>query len=539
MNLIPKSWLKSFLPLFSRTPTTSQRSTPPSCFRPLLEELASRILPSSVPLALTGFNDDLVYGAGETSPLTGTNTTFDGSLVLGGNGATNVPAGEGLPVGTITSAVNPAVVFDMQSYSNNVDNAFQLTGATPPATINGGVANPTGTLTLSTPTANLSILHLLVASGNGATTATITLNFAGGTTAQFAGESILDWTNGTGAAISGIGRIQATSDGTPSDTLGNLHELDLTLPVADQGLTLNSVTFTQTSAGANSTSDIFAISADLAPPSVTSISPTFGPAAGGTLVTITGTDLIGATAVDFGTTAALAFSVVNDTVIDAETNPGSGVVDVTVTTAAGTSATSPADRFIYVAAPTVTSISPTSGPLTGGTTVTITGASFSGASAVDFGTTPATSFTVVSPTTITAHDPAGTGVVDVTVTTAAGTSATSPADRFIYVPAPTVMSINPTSGPLTGGTTVTITGASFTGASAVDFGTTPATSFTVDSPTTITADNLAGTGVVDVTVTTDGGTSATSPADQFTYSAAPTVMSISPTSGPLTGGTAW
>ena len=75
---------------------------------------------------------------------------------------------------------------------------------------------------------------------------------------------------------------------------------------------------------------------------------------------------------------------------------------------------------------------------------------------------------------------------------------------------------------------MTITGTGFTGATAVDFGTTPATDVTVVSDTTITADSPAGTGTVDVTVTTPAGASATSPADQFTYTvvAAPTVMSL-------------
>ena len=235
-------------------------------------------------------------------------------------------------------------------------------------------------------------------------------------------------------------------------------------------------------------------------------------------------------AVDFGTTPATSFTVVSATTITADDPAGTGVVDVTVTTSGGTSATSPADQFTYTAAPTVTSISPTSGPQTGGTLVTITGASFTAATSVDFGTTPATSFTVVSPTTITADDPAGTGVVNVTVTTPGGTSATSPADQFTYVAAPTVTSIRPTSGPLTGGTTVTITGTILTGATAVDFGITPATSFTVLSATTITADDPAGSGVVNVTVTTAGGTSPTSPADQFSYVPAPTLTSINPTS---------
>ena len=83
-------------------------------------------------------------------------------------------------------------------------------------------------------------------------------------------------------------------------------------------------------------------------------------------------------------------------------------------------------------APTVTSVSPTSGSATGGTSVTITGTNLSGATAVKFGSTSATSFTVTSANSITATAPAGTGTVDITVTTADGTSAASAASRFAY-----------------------------------------------------------------------------------------------------------
>jgi hypothetical protein len=163
--------------------------------------------------------------------------------------------------------------------------------------------------------------------------------------------------------------------------------------------------------------------------------------------------------------------------------------------------------------------------------VTITGASFSGATAVDFGTTPATHVTVVSNTTITADSPTGNGVVDVTVTTPVGTSPTSAADLFTYLAAPAVTGLSPTNGPLAGGTSVTITGTGFTGATAVDFGKT-AVAFSVVSSTKITADSPAGTGVVDVTVINSIGTSVTSAADQFTYVVAPAVSAVSPTSGP-------
>ncbi|MBS0516965.1 MAG: IPT/TIG domain-containing protein [Proteobacteria bacterium] len=274
-------------------------------------------------------------------------------------------------------------------------------------------------------------------------------------------------------------------------------------------------------------------------PTVTSIAPTSGPTAGGTTVTITGTNFTGATAVKFGTVSALPFTVIGSTQITVTAPAGAaGMVDVTVTTAGGTSATSAADQYTYVAAPTVTSIAPTSGPTAGGTTVTITGTNFTGTTAVKFGATNATSFTVNSATQITATAAAGAaGMVDVTVTTAGGTSATSAADQYTYVAAPTVTSIAPTSGPTAGGTTVTITGTNFTGTTAVKFGATNATSFTVIGSTQITATAPAGAGTVDVTVTTAGGTSATSAADQYTYLAAPSVTSISPATGPVAGGT--
>lgn len=90
---------------------------------------------------------------------------------------------------------------------------------------------------------------------------------------------------------------------------------------------------------------------------------------------------------------------------------------------------------LAVPGPTVTSISPVSGSPAGGTSVTITGTGFTGATAARFGGTVATSFTVVSSTSITVTAPAGSaGVVDITVTTAAGTSATSSADQFTYIP---------------------------------------------------------------------------------------------------------
>jgi len=88
--------------------------------------------------------------------------------------------------------------------------------------------------------------------------------------------------------------------------------------------------------------------------------------------------------------------------------------------------------------PTVTAVNPTSGPTTGGTVVTIIGTNFTGVTAVQFGGSFASSFTVISSTELNAATPAGSGTVDVTVTNPDGTSATSAADQYTYVAAPIV-----------------------------------------------------------------------------------------------------
>lgn len=120
---------------------------------------------------------------------------------------------------------------------------------------------------------------------------------------------------------------------------------------------------------------------------------------------------------------------------------------------------------VNAALPTVTSVSPASGPTTGGTYVTISGSNFSGVTAVKFGSKSATNITVVNTTQITASSPAGmAGTVDVTVTSSGGTSATSAADQFTYSAAQQTQTItfaNP--GPQIFGTTPTLTATSSSG----------------------------------------------------------------------------
>jgi hypothetical protein len=262
-------------------------------------------------------------------------------------------------------------------------------------------------------------------------------------------------------------------------------------------------------------------------PIITSVNPTAGSVAGGATVTITGTNFTGASTVFFDGSAATSYTVNSNTQITAIAPAhAAGVVDISLSGPLGNTAVSASDHFTYVAPPGVTGISPTSGPATGGTSVVITGTGFTSATAVYFDGSATSTFTVNSDTQITAISPAGTGTVDVTVTTAGGTSAASSADQFTYVAAPTIAGLSPNTGPATGGTSVVITGTGFTGAIAVHFDGSAATSFTVNSDTQIAAVSPVGAGTVDVTVTTVGGTSATSSADQFTYRAITTTTLI-------------
>jgi hypothetical protein len=153
--------------------------------------------------------------------------------------------------------------------------------------------------------------------------------------------------------------------------------------------------------------------------------------------------------------------------------------------------------------PTVSSVSPNIGPTTGGHTVTIGGTNFVSGATVLFGTTPATSVTFVSSTKLTAVTPKHTaGLVSVSVKDSNGTG--DLANAYTFTNGPAVFTISPGGGPITGGTTVTLTGANLKPVSQVLFGSTAATIQSTSSSQVVVT-SPSGVGRVGVTVKSANG----------------------------------
>jgi len=253
----------------------------------------------------------------------------------------------------------------------------------------------------------------------------------------------------------------------------------------------------------------FKLSGTGAAPIIGTFTPTSG--ANGTVVTINGTNFTGATAVSFGGTATTSYTVNSATIITAIVGNGStGTISVTTPSGTATSA----GTFTFVTKPSITSFSPTSA--VSGASIVVTGTNFTGATAVGCGDTAVASFTVNSSTQITAVLGNGdTGNIE--VVTPGGTATSSAIFTFLYKPVINAFSPITTAS----GSSVVILGQYFTGTTAVSFGGTPATSFSIDSDYQITAIVASGSSG-SVNVTSPGGTSSLDGFTLATESSTPT-----------------
>jgi hypothetical protein len=274
-----------------------------------------------------------------------------------------------------------------------------------------------------------------------------------------------------------------------------------------------------------------------ATPTFVSIVPSGGPTAGGNTVTINGTNFVPSyTTVTFGGVSAANVVVAGNGLsltCVAPARPAS-----TVTVVIGTPAGFVTTNYTYVSGPTVTSISPAHGPVTGTQSVTIGGTGFlAGQTSVTIGGIAATAVNVTSTISLTCTRPAGSiqDAVDVAVTTPGGTGTL--VDGYNYWNVPTLASTSPAAGNVAGGNTITLTGTNFVaGQTSVTIRGVTAGNPQVSSLTTMTCVVPGPTtaGPAAVVVTTPGGDSVQ--AVNYQYMNAPTLSGLNPTNGPDDGG---
>ncbi len=362
---------------------------------------------------------------------------------------------------------------------------------------------------------------------------------------------------GTSVTIAGTHLLDAsrvTLDGAPAAVTA---QTDTQLVVTAPPHTAGAVDLSVTTGGGSATSASAFTYQDPAP-AVSGVSPLSGPAAGGTSVTITGAHFAPGAKVTFGGAAVPNVAILSDMQISMTTPAGTAGSALVVVTNADTQSSTPGVAFTYLAAPTIASITPNTGPVSGGTSVTISGDYLDKATVRVDGLTASvtqpgtTSIVITTPAVTDAH------AADVTVTTAGGTAtitggftyqaisrqsrtaAVAPSQSSLSAAAvPTITTVSPASGTTNGGTSVVLTGTGFTGATGVTFGGAAATAFTVNTDTQITATAPAhAAGAVNVSVTTSGGTGTRTNGYTYTAASAPTVTSLNVTSGTTNGGTA-
>ena len=460
------------------------------------------VLPTLTSLAPTSG----VQGTAVVVTLNGTGLTGATTVNFSGTGVSAVVTGSTATTVTATFNITATAATGTRSVS---------------VTTPGGTTNIlTGAFTVlpSTPT----LTSLAPTSGAQGTTVVVTLNgtnLTGATTVNFSG-------TGVSAVVTGSTATTVTA----SFTVG---------PTAATGA--RNVSVTTPSGTSNILTGAFTVTPGTL--TLTSLAPTSGAQGTAVVVTLNGTGLTGATAVNFSgagvsavVTGSTATTVTATFTITA--TAATGARNVSVTTPAGTTNTlTGAFTVLSSTTPTLTSLNPNTGRPASTVVVTLNGTNLAGATTVNFtGTgvsavvTGSTATTVTATFTITAG--AGLGTRGASVTTPAGT--TNILNPAFTVVAPTLTTLAPNTGRPASTVIVTLSGTNLTGATAVNFtGTgvsavvTGSTATTVTATFTITAGAALGTRGVSVT-TPGGTTNLVNPA--FTV-VAPTLTSIAPATG--------
>lgn len=276
-------------------------------------------------------------------------------------------------------------------------------------------------------------------------------------------------------------------------------------------------------------------------PQLISVSPTHGLISGGAFLLLNGSGftpgmqvLVGGVACSYPPEISLFES---SSAVGCITGAhAAGVVDVEMINSNGIS-TLLSNGYLYSSssgypAPSVTSISPASGPSIGDTLVTITGTGFLSGAVVNVGSGSCGSVSVLSSTQLTCiTNGAGAGTDAVTVRNIDAQQG-SLNNGFTYVsapitsPAPTISGVAPASAGSNGGTTITLSGTGFLSGAVVRVGGVFCSSTHVVSANSITCVIPgAAPGAVTLEVQNTDTQSATL-GSEFTYTLAPVYSSL-------------
>jgi uncharacterized protein (TIGR03437 family) len=339
--------------------------------------------------------------------------------------------------------------------------------------------------------------------------------------------------------VTGGGTLVKVSSGAAVSSVNVISATQLTATFAISGAASGSANVSVTTSGGTSGTVPFSYSPPV--PTLTSVSPNSGARGTGVTVTLAGTNFIAGATVSSGNAGVgvSGVNVVSSTQINAiftiSAGASLGAGNVTVTTSGGT--TGAVSFTVTGGAPTLTSISPTSGVAGTSIPVILTGTNFiSGATVnVSIAGVSVSGVTVVSATqidaTFTSSACASLGG-NVTVTTSGGT--TGPVSFAFTSAAPTLTSISPNSGVAGTSVLVTLTGTNVCGAPAnPNYAGITVINQVFVSATQITATFVIAPGAIagtaNVTVTTPGGTS--NSVSFMITAVVPTLSSINPSSG--------
>ncbi len=421
-------------------------------------------------------------------------------------------------IGTRLSAANSVKIYGVPCTNLNVVNSTTLTCVT------GAHAAGTGNVVVTDTSGRTGSIFSAYRYANAPTLSSVspsTSPLAGGGTITLTGSGFQS--NATvslnGADCTGVSVFSSTSlDCTARSSTAGTGNVVVTNPDGQTATLSNAFTYQPA-------------------PILTGISPVAGALGGGTLVTLTGSNFMAGAAVRFGTTNCNAENVISSNTMTCVTAArSSGTVTVKVTNLDGQFDTL-SNSYTYQSAPSVTSISTSSGPTSGGTVITINGSSFRNGVSVKIGSVDCSTLVFNSSSKLTCTTAAGpSGTYDVVVTNS-DNQTDSLTSAFTYLAPPVVSSVNPNVGLYTSSTSISISGSGFRAGATVVIGGNNCTGVNVVSSSQINCIAPAhAVGSVSLTVTNSDSQNSTL-LNAFTYRyAAPTVTSISPTSGLVSGG---